>query len=96
MVAQSGGIAYIEEQPPLASYDELDRRMGSGVGVAIGSAGTAAILLQRRYASAVASGWMAPCPAAPRRYVRAMRQSWLQGDGSRQPNPVKQAGAAQR
>lgn len=62
------GSRYFIEQPPLASYDELDRRMRSGeLAVAIEiPPNLAAILLavrQRR----LASGWMALCPAAPRR-----------------------------
>ncbi|EDI8339399.1 ABC transporter ATP-binding protein/permease [Salmonella enterica] len=90
------GSRYFIEQPPLASYDELDRRMRSGE-LAV------AIEIPPNFGRDIARGTPAQIGvwvdgAMPSRaetvkgYVQAMHQSWLQEAASRQPNPVKQAG----
>lgn len=90
------GSRYFIEQPPLASYDELDRRMRAGE-LAV------AIEIPPNFGRDIARGTPAQIGvwvdgAMPSRaetvkgYVQAMHQSWLQEAASRQPNPVKQAG----
>ncbi|EJO1070511.1 ribosome-associated ATPase/putative transporter RbbA [Salmonella enterica] len=90
------GSRYFIEQPPLASYDELDRRMRSGE-LAV------AIEIPPNFGRDIARGTPAQIGvwvdgAMPSRaetvkgYVQAMHQSWLQEAASRQPNPVKQVG----
>lgn len=90
------GSRYFIEQPPLASYDELDRRMRSGE-LAV------AIEIPPNFGRDIARGTPAQIGvwvdgAMPSRaetvkgYVQAMHQSWLQEAASRQPNPVKQTG----
>lgn len=90
------GSRYFIEQPPLASYDELDRRMRSGE-LAV------AIEIPPNFGRDIARGTPAQIGvwvdgAMPSRaetvkgYVQAMHQSWLQEAASRQPNPVKQIG----
>ncbi|EDT4218979.1 ATP-binding cassette domain-containing protein [Salmonella enterica subsp. salamae] len=90
------GSRYFIEQPPLASDDELDRRMRSGE-LAV------AIEIPPNFGRDIARGTPAQIGvwvdgAMPSRaetvkgYVQAMHQSWLQEAASRQPNPVKQAG----
>ncbi|HCD7552017.1 TPA: ribosome-associated ATPase/putative transporter RbbA [Citrobacter farmeri] len=90
------GSRYFIEQPPLTSYDDLDRRMRSGE-VAV------AIELPPNFGRDIARGtpveigvWVDG--AMPSRaetvkgYVQAMHQSWLQDVASRQPTPVGQSG----
>ncbi|XQS15097.1 ribosome-associated ATPase/putative transporter RbbA [Citrobacter telavivensis] len=90
------GSRYFIEQPPLISYDDLDRRMRSGE-VAV------AIEIPPNFGRDIARGtpveigvWVDG--AMPSRaetvkgYVQAMHQSWLQEVASRQPTPVGQSG----
>ncbi|MDM3518986.1 ribosome-associated ATPase/putative transporter RbbA [Citrobacter sp. Ca225] len=90
------GSRYFIEQPPLTSYDNLDRRMRSGE-VAV------AIEIPPNFGRDIARGtpveigvWVDG--AMPSRaetvkgYVQAMHQSWLQDVASRQPTPVGQSG----
>lgn len=90
------GSRYFIEQPPLTSYDDLDRRMRSGE-VAV------AIEIPPNFGRDIARGtpveigvWVDG--AMPSRaetvkgYVQAMHQSWLQDVASRQPMPVGQSG----
>lgn len=90
------GSRYFIEQPPLISYDDLDRRMRSGE-VAV------AIEIPPNFGRDIARGtpveigvWVDG--AMPSRaetvkgYVQAMHQSWLQDVASRQPTPVGQSG----
>lgn len=90
------GSRYFIEQPPLTSYDDLDRRMRSGE-VAV------AIEIPSNFGRDIARGtpveigvWVDG--AMPSRaetvkgYVQAMHQSWLQDVASRQPMPVGQSG----
>ncbi|EMN3918724.1 ribosome-associated ATPase/putative transporter RbbA [Citrobacter farmeri] len=90
------GSRYFIEQPPLTSYDDLDRRMRSGE-VAV------AIEIPPNFGRDIARGtpvdigvWVDG--AMPSRaetvkgYVQAMHQSWLQDVASRQPTPVGQSG----
>lgn len=90
------GSRYFIEQPPLTSYDDLDRRMRSGE-VAV------AIEIPPNFGRDIARGtpveigvWVDG--AMPSRaetvkgYVQAMHQSWLQDVASRQPTPVEQSG----
>ena len=90
------GSRYFIEQPPLTSYDDLDRRMRSGE-VAV------AIEIPPNFGRDIARGtpveigvWVDG--AMPSRaetvkgYVQAMHQSWLQDVASRQPMPVAQGG----
>ncbi|HEF0023438.1 TPA: ribosome-associated ATPase/putative transporter RbbA [Citrobacter amalonaticus] len=90
------GSRYFIEQPPLTSYDDLDRRMHSGE-VAV------AIEIPPNFGREIARGtpveigvWVDG--AMPSRaetvkgYVQAMHQSWLQDVASRQPMPVGQSG----
>lgn len=90
------GSRYFIEQPPLTSYDDLDRRMRSG-DVAV------AIEIPPNFGRDIARGtpveigvWVDG--AMPSRaetvkgYVQAMHQSWLQDVASRQPTPAGQSG----
>ncbi|MBJ9329519.1 ribosome-associated ATPase/putative transporter RbbA [Citrobacter amalonaticus] len=90
------GSRYFIEQPPLTSYDDLDRRMRSGE-VAV------AIEIPPNFGRDIARGtpveigvWVDG--AMPSRaetvkgYVQAMHQSWLQDVASRQPMLVGQSG----
>ena len=90
------GSRYFIEQPPLTSYDDLDRRMRSGE-VAV------AIEIPPNFGRDIARGtpveigvWVDG--AMPSRaetvkgYVQAMHQSWLQEVASRQPTPAGQSG----
>ena len=90
------GSRYFIEQTPLASYDNLDRRMRSGE-VAV------AIEIPPNFGRDIARGtpveigvWVDG--AMPSRaetvkgYVQAMHQTWLQEVASRQPTPVGQSG----
>ncbi|EPQ0971109.1 ribosome-associated ATPase/putative transporter RbbA [Citrobacter farmeri] len=90
------GSRYFIEQPPLTSYDDLDRRMRSGE-VAV------AIEIPPNFGRDIARGtpveigvWVDG--AMPSRaetvkgYVQVMHQSWLQDVASRQPTPVGQSG----
>lgn len=90
------GSRYFIEQPPLTSYDDLDRRMRSG-DVAV------AIEIPPNFGRDIARGtpveigvWVDG--AMPSRaetvkgYVQAMHQSWLQDVASRQPMPAGQSG----
>lgn len=90
------GSRYFIEQPPLTSYDDLDRRMRSG-DVAV------AIEIPPNFGRDIARGtpvkigvWVDG--AMPSRaetvkgYVQAMHQTWLQDVASRQPMPAGQSG----
>ncbi|MBJ8941775.1 ribosome-associated ATPase/putative transporter RbbA [Citrobacter koseri] len=90
------GSRYFIEQPPLTSYDDLDRRMRSGE-VAV------AIELPPNFGRDIARGtpvqigvWvdgaMPSRAETVRGYVQAMHQSWLQDVASRQPNASSQGG----
>lgn len=90
------GSRYFIEQPPLSSYDDLDRRMRSG-DVAV------AVEIPPNFGRDIARGtpvkigvWVDG--AMPSRaetvkgYVQAMHQTWLQDVASRQPMPAGQSG----
>lgn len=90
------GSRYFIEQPPLTSYDELDRRMRAGDI-------TVAIEIPPNFGRDIARGtpvelgvWIDG--AMPSRaetvkgYVQAMHQSWLQDVASRQSTPASQSG----
>ncbi|MCK3199831.1 ribosome-associated ATPase/putative transporter RbbA, partial [Escherichia coli] len=90
------GSRYFIEQPPLTSYDELDRRMRAGDI-------TVAIEIPPNFGRDIARGtpvelgvWIDG--AMPSRaetvkgYVQAMQQSWLQDVASRQSTPASQSG----
>ncbi len=90
------GSRYFIEQPPLTSYDELDRRMRAGDI-------TVAIEIPPNFGRDIARGtpvelgvWIDG--AMPSRaetvkgYVQAMHQSWLQDVASRQSAPASQSG----
>ncbi|EMY3239462.1 ribosome-associated ATPase/putative transporter RbbA [Escherichia coli] len=90
------GSRYFIEQPPLTSYDELDRRMRAGDI-------TVAIEIPPNFGRDIARGtpvelgvWIDG--AMPSRaetvkgYVQAMHQSWLQDVASRQSTPSSQSG----
>ncbi|HCP7887272.1 TPA: ribosome-associated ATPase/putative transporter RbbA [Escherichia coli] len=90
------GSRYFIEQPPLTSYDELDRRMRAGDI-------TVAIEIPPNFGRDIARGtpvelgvWIDG--AMPSRaemvkgYVQAMHQSWLQDVASRQSTPASQNG----
>lgn len=90
------GSRYFIEQPPLTSYDELDRRMRAGDI-------TVAIEIPPNFGRNIARGtpvelgvWIDG--AMPSRaetvkgYVQAMHQSWLQDVASRQSTPASQSG----
>ncbi|HBC8591422.1 TPA: ribosome-associated ATPase/putative transporter RbbA [Citrobacter koseri] len=90
------GSRYFIEQPPLTSYDDLDRRMRSGE-VAV------AIELPPNFGRDIArdtpvqigvwvDGAMPSRAETVRGYVQAMHQSWLQDVASRQPNASSQGG----
>ena len=89
------GSRYFIEQPPLTSYDELDRRMRAGDI-------TVAIEIPPNFGRDIARGtpvelgvWIDG--AMPSRaetvkgYVQAMHQSWLQDVASRQSTPASQS-----
>lgn len=89
------GSRYFIEQPPLTSYDELDRRMRAGDI-------TVAIEIPPNFGRDIARGtpvelgvWIDG--AMPSRaetvkgYVQAMHQSWLQDVASRQSTPSSQS-----
>ncbi|POT55513.1 multidrug ABC transporter ATP-binding protein [Citrobacter amalonaticus] len=90
------GSRYFIEQPPLTSYDDLDRRMRSGDV-------TVAIEIPPNFGRDIARGtpvqigaWVDG--AMPSRgetvkgYVQAMHQTWLQDVASRQSTPAGQGG----
>ncbi|HBN6376103.1 ribosome-associated ATPase/putative transporter RbbA [Escherichia coli] len=90
------GSRYFIEQPPLTSYDELDRRMRAGDI-------TVAVEIPPNFGRDIARGtpvelgvWIDG--AMPSRaetvkgYVQAMHQSWLQDVASRQSTPASQSG----
>ncbi|MCX1907763.1 ribosome-associated ATPase/putative transporter RbbA [Escherichia coli] len=90
------GSRYFIEQPPLTSYNELDRRMRAGDI-------TVAIEIPPNFGRDIARGtpvelgvWIDG--AMPSRaetvkgYVQAMHQSWLQDVASRQSTPSSQSG----
>ncbi|HFZ8994659.1 TPA: ribosome-associated ATPase/putative transporter RbbA [Citrobacter freundii] len=90
------GSRYFIEQPPLTSYDDLDRRMRSGE-VAV------AIEIPPHFGRDMARGtpveigvWvdgaMPSRAETVRGYVQAMHQSWLQELANRQPQAVGQGG----
>ncbi|MCO4165441.1 ribosome-associated ATPase/putative transporter RbbA [Citrobacter youngae] len=90
------GSRYFIEQPPLTSYDELDKRMRSGE-VAV------AIEIPPNFGRDIARGtpvkigvWvdgaMPSCAETVRGYVQAMHQTWLQDVMARQPNASGQNG----
>lgn len=90
------GSRYFIEQPPLTSYDELDKRMRSGE-VAV------AIEIPPNFGRDIARGtpvkigvWvdgaMPSRAETVRGYVQAMHQTWLQDVMSRQPNASGQNG----
>jgi ribosome-dependent ATPase len=90
------GSRYFIEQPPLASYDELDKRMRSGE-VAV------AIEIPPNFGRDIARGtpvkigvWvdgaMPSRAETVRGYVQAMHQTWLQDVMARQPNASGQNG----
>ena len=90
------GSRYFIEQPPLTSYDELDKRMRSGE-VAV------AIEIPPNFGRDIARGtpvkigvWvdgaMPSRAETVRGYVQAMHQTWLQDVMARQPNASEQNG----
>ncbi len=90
------GSRYFIEQPPLTSYDELDKRMRSGE-VAV------AIEIPPNFGRDIARGtpvkigvWvdgaMPSRAETVRGYVQAMHQTWLQDVMARQPNARGQNG----
>ena len=90
------GSRYFIEQPPLTSYDELDKRMRSGE-VAV------AIEIPPNFGRDIARGtpvkigvWvdgaMPSRAETVRGYVQAMHQTWLQDVMARQPNANGQNG----
>lgn len=90
------GSRYFIEQPPLASYDELDSRMRSGE-VAV------AIEIPPDFGRDIARGtpvqlgvWvdgaMPSRAETVRGYVQAMHQAWLQDVMARQPNAAERGG----
>ena len=90
------GSRYFIEQPPLTSYDELDKRMRSGE-VAV------AIEIPPNFGRDIARGtpvnigvWvdgaMPSRAETVRGYVQAMHQTWLQDAMARQPNASGQNG----
>ncbi|EHM3030382.1 ribosome-associated ATPase/putative transporter RbbA [Escherichia coli] len=90
------GSRYFIEQPPLTSYDELDRRMRAGDI-------TVAIEIPPNFGRDIARGtpvelgvWidgaMPSCAETVKGYVQAMHQSWLQDVASRQSTPASQNG----
>ena len=90
------GSRYFIEQPPLSSYDELDKRMRSGE-VAV------AIEIPPNFGRDIARGtpvkigvWvdgaMPSRAETVRGYVQAMHQTWLQDVMARQPNASGQNG----
>ncbi|HGY4911761.1 TPA: ribosome-associated ATPase/putative transporter RbbA [Citrobacter freundii] len=90
------GSRYFIEQPPLTSYDELDKRMRSGE-VAV------AIEIPPNFGRDIARGtpvkigvWvdgaMPSRAETVRGYVQAMHQTWLQDVMARQPNASGQNG----
>lgn len=90
------GSRYFIEQPPLTSYDELDKRMRSGE-VAV------AIEIPPNFGRDIARGtpvqlgvWvdgaMPSRAETVRGYVQAMHQAWLQDVMARQPNASGQNG----
>jgi ribosome-dependent ATPase len=90
------GSRYFIEQPPLTSYDELDKRMRSGE-VAV------AIEIPPNFGRDIARGtpvkigvWvdgaMPSRAETVRGYVQAMHQTWLQDVMARQPNTSGQNG----
>ncbi|MEG1600305.1 ABC transporter permease, partial [Citrobacter sp.] len=90
------GSRYFIEQPPLISYDELDKRMRSGE-VAV------AIEIPPNFGRDIARGtpvkigvWvdgaMPSRAETVRGYVQAMHQTWLQDVMARQPNTSGQNG----
>lgn len=90
------GSRYFIEQPPLTSYDELDRRMRAGDI-------TVAIEIPPNFGRDIARGtpvelgvWidggMPSRAETVKGYVQAMHQSWLQDVASRQSTPASQSG----
>ncbi|ELO6210880.1 ribosome-associated ATPase/putative transporter RbbA [Escherichia coli] len=90
------GSRYFIEQPPLTSYDELDRRMRAGDI-------TVAIEIPPNFGRDIARGtpvelgvWIdGAMPSRAEKvkgYVQAMHQSWLQDVASRQSTPASQSG----
>lgn len=90
------GSRYFIEQPPLTSYDDLDRRMRSGeVAVAIEIPPNFGRDIARGTPVAIGvwvDGAMPSRAETVKGYVQAMHQSWLQDVASRQPTPVGQSG----
>lgn len=90
------GSRYFIEQPPLTSYDDLDRRMRSGdVAVAIEIPPNFGRDIARGTPVAIGvwvDGAMPSRAETVKGYVQAMHQSWLQDVASRQPMPVGQSG----
>ncbi|MFA1283470.1 ribosome-associated ATPase/putative transporter RbbA [Citrobacter telavivensis] len=90
------GSRYFIEQPPLTSYDDLDRRMRSGeVAVAIEIPPNFGRDIARGTSVAIGvwvDGAMPSRAETVKGYVQAMHQSWLQEVASRQPTPVGQSG----
>ena len=90
------GSRYFIEQPPLTSYDELDRRMRAGdITVAIEIPPN----FRARYRAWYACGTRrldrrsdASRAETVKGYVQAMHQSWLQDVASRQSTPASQSG----
>lgn len=90
------GSRYFIEQPPLTSYDDLDRRMRSGeVALAIEIPPNFGRDIARGTPVAIGvwvDGAMPSRAETVKGYVQAMHQSWLQDVASRQPTPVGQSG----
>ncbi|MDL4616468.1 ribosome-associated ATPase/putative transporter RbbA [Citrobacter amalonaticus] len=90
------GSRYFIEQPPLTSYDDLDRRMRSGeVAVAIEIPPNFGRDIARGTPVAIGvwvDGAMPSRAETVKGYVQAMHQSWLQDVASRQSTPVGQNG----
>ena len=76
------GSRYFIEQPPLTSYDELDRRM-RGRDIARGTPVELGVWID---------GAMPSRAETVKGYVQAMHQSWLQDVASRQSTPASQSG----
>lgn len=90
------GSRYFIEQPPLTSYDDLDRRMRAGeVAVAIEFPPDFGRDIARGTPVDIGvwvDGAMPSRAETVKGYVQAMHQSWLQEVAGRQPMPVTQSG----
>ncbi len=89
------GSRYFIEQPPLTSYDELDRRMRAGDITSQLNPSQFRARYRAWYACGtrrLIDGAMASRAETVKGYVQAMHQSWLQDVASRQSTPASQSG----